>query len=234
MIELLLQGALAVLLCCTILWCALVHRRLAGLREDQGELRQLILALDQATSLAEKRIAEMRQVTLQGERRAREQEALVAGQAEALRRLMARATQIALKLERSCDPPQATQSASPTLVDEHPGAPATPAPERRIGTPVATPDPVAAVRPRRSGSAGASAASAARVRTNGRGRDEESARAAGSPTRRAGHFYRAEDGHGPGTGRLAASTDPPPRAPRPADDAVMRQEMLAALASLRR
>ena len=78
MLELLIQIALACLLVLTIIWCAMVHHRLGRLKGDQHEMRELIVALNDATRLAQHSISDMRSATLAAERRAREQETLVA------------------------------------------------------------------------------------------------------------------------------------------------------------
>ncbi|MEZ5826068.1 MAG: hypothetical protein R3C97_15445 [Geminicoccaceae bacterium] len=57
MIELVAQGLLTCLLIATIVWCAIVNSRLSRLRGDQSEMRELILALNEATEFAQKSIA---------------------------------------------------------------------------------------------------------------------------------------------------------------------------------
>ena len=100
MIETLIQSALVALLLLTMGWCALLYRAVSRLRMDQGELRELIVALEEATERADRAVADMRNATLQGDRRAREQEAMVERRAAELRGLMVRASQIALKIDR--------------------------------------------------------------------------------------------------------------------------------------
>ena len=103
MIETLIQSALVALLLLTMGWCALLYRAVSRLRMDQGELRELIVALEEATERADHAVMDMRNATLQGDRRAREQEAMVERRAAELRGLMVRASQIALKINRGIE-----------------------------------------------------------------------------------------------------------------------------------
>lgn len=57
---LLLEGLVAVLLLATIVYCAILYRRLAGLRGGQQEMRQLIAEFDEATGRAEAGVAELK------------------------------------------------------------------------------------------------------------------------------------------------------------------------------
>jgi len=109
-IENITQGLLACLLLTTVIWCMVINRRLSRLRSDQSEMRELILALNEATQLAEKSIIDMRRATLNAEQRAREQEAMVARRAQELRELMARSSQIAMKLEAAGVPGERGQA----------------------------------------------------------------------------------------------------------------------------
>ena len=125
MTEFIAQGLLTCLLLMTIVWCAIVNARLSRLRGDQSEMRELILALNEATELAQKSIADMRRATLNAEQRAREQEAMVARRTRELRELMARSSQIAMKLDNTVNAAESRQKRVARPVEREAVAPAT-------------------------------------------------------------------------------------------------------------
>jgi hypothetical protein len=60
MAETAMDLVLCALLALTILWCAVVHRRLRALRADKGELETFVASLGAATERAEAAIAGLR------------------------------------------------------------------------------------------------------------------------------------------------------------------------------
>ena len=115
MFEWVLQGTLTCLLILTIVWCAIVSSRLTKLQGDNRAMSELIDGLNIATERAERTISDMRNATLNAEQRARTQAAMVARQAQDLRQLLSRSSQVAIKLESVNRAKERDQRATPTL-----------------------------------------------------------------------------------------------------------------------
>jgi len=70
MLQFISQVALCLLLILTTVWCVIVHRKLSNLRHDEGPLRELVHALNQATAHADQTIVDMRTTIRDADRRA--------------------------------------------------------------------------------------------------------------------------------------------------------------------
>lgn len=70
MLQIISQVALCLLLILTTTWCVIVHRKLSHLRHDEGPLRELVQALNEATAHADQTIADMRTSIRDADRRA--------------------------------------------------------------------------------------------------------------------------------------------------------------------
>jgi hypothetical protein len=143
LITLSAEALVAVLLVVTIIYCAVLNRRLKRLRADESDLRAVITELVTATEIAERAIGGLKEAAVECDRslveRMREAEHFSMELSEEItdgRKLLQRIKQIAIAAKKPDDRPAAVAPAAPPLTA--PAAPAEAAvsvkPEDRISS----------------------------------------------------------------------------------------------------